>query len=215
MVTKYKAVLFDMDGTLLNTLADLTDAVNHVLAAHGYPIRTVEEVRTFVGNGAAKLIERAVPRGTDAATVAAVLEEYKAWYEAHSCVKTAPYPGIPAVLAALRREGVRTAVVSNKPDGATKALAAKFFPDLPAFGQRDGVPAKPAPDMAWAALAALGVGGGEAAYVGDSEVDVATAKNAGLVLVAVDWGFRDRETLLDRGAETVVSNAAELLEKLL
>lgn len=212
MVTKYKAILFDMDGTLLDTLTDLTDAVNYILNRHGYPKRTVDEVRSFVGNGARKLIERAVPAGLDAPTVDAVLAEYKDWYEAHNCVKTAPYAGIPAALAALEREGVKLAVVSNKPDGATKKLAARFFPGLPAFGQKDNIPAKPAPDMVWDALAALGVDRADGAYVGDSEVDVATAKNAGLALIAVDWGFRSREALLAAGAETVVSNATELLE---
>lgn len=214
-MTKYKAILFDMDGTLLDTLSDMTDAVNHVLTAHGYPARTAEEVRSFVGNGAARLIARAVPEGLPDEETAAVLAEYRAWYEAHSCIKTAPYPGIPAALAVLRREGARLAVVSNKPDGATRALAAKFFPDLLAFGQTQGVPTKPAPDMVYRALNALGVEPESAVYVGDSEVDVATAKNAGLPLVAVSWGFRGREALLTAGAETVADNAAELLENVL
>ena len=143
---KYKAVLFDMDGTLLDTLADMAAAVNHILSVHGYPLRTVEEVRAFVGNGARKLMERALPPDVTGDAFEALLEEYRQWYEAHACVKTAPYPGVPAVLAALHRAGVRCAVVSNKPDGATRELAARFFPGLPAFGQRDGIPAKPAPD---------------------------------------------------------------------
>lgn len=212
---KYKAVLFDMDGTLLDTLADMAAAVNHILSVHGYPLRTVEEVRAFVGNGARKLMERALPPDVTGDAFEALLEEYRQWYEAHACVKTAPYPGIPAVLAALHRAGVRCAVVSNKPDGATRELAARFFPGLPAFGQQDGIPAKPAPDMVYHALAELGVEASAAAYVGDSEVDVALARNAKLPLVAVSWGFRGREALEEAGAALVVDDAATLLENML
>ena len=212
---KYKAVLFDMDGTLLDTLADMAAAVNHILSVHGYPLRTVEEVRAFVGNGARKLMERALPPDVTGDAFEALLEEYRQWYEAHACVRTAPYPGIPAVLAALHRAGVRCAVVSNKPDGATRELAARFFPGLPAFGQQDGIPAKPAPDMVYHALAELGVEASAAAYVGDSEVDVALARNAKLPLVAVSWGFRGREALEEAGAALVVDDAATLLENML
>lgn len=212
---KYKAVLFDMDGTLLDTLADMAAAVNHILSVHGYPLRTVEEVRTFVGNGARKLMERALPPDVTGDAFETLLEEYRQWYEAHACVRTAPYPGVPAVLAALHRAGVRCAVVSNKPDGATRELAARFFPGLPAFGQQDGIPAKPAPDMVYHALAELGVEASAAAYVGDSEVDVALACNAGLPLVAVSWGFRGREALEEAGAALVVDDAATLLENML
>ena len=212
---KYKAVLFDMDGTLLDTLADMAAAVNHILSAHGYPLRTEEEVRAFVGNGARKLMERALPPDVTGDAFEALLEEYRQWYEAHACVRTAPYPGVPAVLAALHRAGVRCAVVSNKPDGATRELAARFFPGLPAFGQRDGIPAKPAPDMVYHALAELCVEASAAAYVGDSEVDVALARNAGLPLVAVSWGFRGREALEEAGAALVVDDAATLLENML
>lgn len=212
---KYKAVLFDMDGTLLDTLADMAAAVNHILSVHGYPLRTVEEVRAFVGNGARKLMERALPPDVTGDAFEALLEEYRQWYEAHACVKTAPYPGVPAVLAALHRAGVRCAVVSNKPDGATRELAARFFPGLPAFGQQDGIPAKPAPDMVYHALAELGVEASAAAYVGDSEVDVALARNAKLPLIAVSWGFRGREALEEAGAALVVDDAATLLENML
>lgn len=212
---KYKAVLFDMDGTLLDTLADMAAAVNHILSVHGYPLRTVEEVRAFVGNGARKLMERALPPDVTGDAFEALLEEYRQWYEAHACVKTAPYPGVSAVLAALHRAGVRCAVVSNKPDGATRELAARFFPGLPAFGQQDGIPAKPAPDMVYHALAELGVEASAAAYVGDSEVDVALARNAKLPLIAVSWGFRGREALEEAGAALVVDDAATLLENML
>ena len=172
-------------------------------------------MRAFVGNGARKLMERALPPDVTGDDFETLLEEYRAWYEAHTCVKTAPYPGVTAVLAALQRAGVRCAVVSNKPDGATRELAARFFPGLPAFGQRDDIPAKPAPDMVYHALAELGVDREDAAYVGDSEVDVALARNAGLPLIAVSWGFRGRRALEEAGAALVVDDAAQLLENAL
>lgn len=212
---KYKAVLFDMDGTLLDTLSDMHDAVNHILALHGWPQRSREEVRAFVGNGARKLMERAVPAEVAASPAfEGVLEEYKAWYQSHNCVTTAPYPGIPALLAALEQAGVAAAVVSNKPDATTKTLAARFFPGMPAFGQREGAAPKPDPALVRLALEQLGVSAADAVYVGDSEVDVATARNAGLPLVAVSWGFRGREVLTAAGAETIADTAQALLEKL-
>ena len=150
---KYQTVLFDMDGTLLDTLTDMEAAVNHILTQYGYSVRTLEEVRRFVGNGAGLLIHRALPQGVDPAREAEVLAAYRAYYQAHNCIRTRPYEGIPELLAALRRAGVRTAVVSNKPDETTRTLAARFFPELDdALGQRDGVAAKPAPDMVRAVL---------------------------------------------------------------
>ncbi len=208
---KYKAILFDMDGTLLDTLTDMADAVNHILSVHGWPLRTTEEVRAFVGNGARRLMERAVPPEITGEAFEAVLTEYRDWYQAHNCVDTAPYPGIPALLDALAAAGVKTAVVSNKPDATTRALAARFFPGLPAFGQRDDVPPKPAPDLVFRALETLGVETADAAYVGDSEVDVATARNAGLPLAAVSWGFRGRQALAEAGADTIADTAEQLL----
>ena len=209
---KYQAILFDMDGTLLDTLTDMQDAVNHVLAAHGLPLRTLEEVRRFVGNGAGPLIHRALPEGYPQEQK--VLAEYRAYYQAHNCVQTCPYPGIPELLEQLRQRGLKLAVVSNKPDATTKTLAARFFPGLPAFGQRDDVPPKPSPDLVFRALDTLGVAAADAVYVGDSEVDVATARNAGLPLAAVSWGFRGRQALAQAGAETIVDTAEQLLEVL-
>ena len=176
---------------------------------------TTEEVRAFVGNGARRLMERAVPPDVTGGAFEAVLAEYREWYQAHNCVDTAPYPGIPALLDALAAAGVKTAVVSNKPDATTKALAEKFFPGMPALGQRDGVDPKPSPALVAQALSDLGVRPENAVYVGDSEVDVATARNAGLPLAAVSWGFRGRQALAESGAADIVDTAEQLLAKLL
>ncbi len=207
---KYQAVLFDMDGTLLDTLEDLRDGVNVVLERRGYPQHTLEEIRDYVGNGAGVLIRRALPEGTAEAEISEVLAEYKEWYRIHYCTKTCPYPGVAELLDKLAAAGVKMAVVSNKPDAVTKELAKKFFPGLPAFGQRDDVPRKPEPQMVWNALETLGVSREQACYVGDSEVDVATARNAGLPAVIVSWGFRTEEQLRAAGAATIAATMEEL-----
>ena len=212
---KYQAILFDMDGTLLDTLTDMQAAVNYILEKYGYPTRTLEEVRRFVGNGAGPLIHRALPQGVDPDREAEILADYRAYYQAHNCVETRPYDGIGPLLERLRQEGVRTAVVSNKPDRTTRTLAARFFPELDgALGQRDGVAAKPAPDMVQAVLSRLGAESGQALYVGDSEVDVDTARNAGLAMIGVSWGFRGRAALESAGAPAVADTPAQLLELL-
>ena len=211
---KYNAVLFDLDGTLLDTLGDLQLGVNLTLERHGYPARTLEEIRAFVGNGARQLMRLALPEGVAEAELEAILKEYLDWYAVNFCVKAAPYAGVKAVVDALVQKGVKVAIVSNKPDATTKKLGEMFFPGLPAFGQRDDVPKKPAPEMVWKALEALGAEAETAVYVGDSEVDVATARNAGLPLVAVSWGFRTVEQLMEAGAVTVVHTAQELLQAL-
>ncbi len=211
---KYKVVLFDMDGTLLHTLDDLRDGVNLVLSRRGYPQRTTEEIRAFVGNGARRLIRLAIPESADEAEVESVLEEYREWYKINYCTKTRPYDGVMEVLAALQARGVKTAVVSNKPDATTKKLAQLFFPGLPAFGQRDEIPKKPAPDMVYHALQTLGETVESAVYVGDSEVDVETARNAGIPLIAVSWGFRTKEQLREAGAEMIVDTVESLLAML-
>lgn len=183
-------VLFDLDGTLLDTLADLRDATNYALAAHGYAPRTTREIRRFVGNGAGKLIRRALPETADEAAADAVLATFRRYYDAHCHVLTQPYDGIPQALAAL---GMPYAIVSNKPDSAVKALCADFFPGVLALGETPDCPRKPAPDMVRRAMDALGASRG--IYVGDSEVDVLTARNAGLPCLSVLWGFRDREDM--------------------
>ena len=206
---RYQTYLFDMDGTLLDTLDDLTAAVNHTLAQYGYPQRTREEVRRGLGSGAVRLMAAMLPQGEDTPDFAAIMRDYKAWYQAHTCVETHPYPGIPELLDALRRQGCKVAIVSNKPHGAACALAARFFPGIPTFGESPETPRKPAPDMVRHALAALNAE--SAVYVGDSEVDVETARNAGLPMIGVAWGFRGRAALAAAGAETIVDAAEEIL----
>ena len=207
----YATYLFDMDGTLLNTLADLTAAVNHTLARYGYPRRTIEQVRKGLGNGAVKLMAAMLPQGEKTPGFADIMRDYRAWYQAHACVETCPYPGVPEMLKRLRQRGCKVAIVSNKPHGAACELAERFFPGVPTFGERPETPRKPAPDMVFHALTALGAGKKDAVYVGDSEVDVQTARNAGLPVIGVAWGFRGREALAAAGAETIVDTAAELL----
>ena len=205
------AVLFDLDGTLLNTLEDLTDATNAALQQFGYPRRSLEEVRSFVGNGAERLIRLALPEKTADSVVSQVLAWYKAYYAAHSQVKTRPYEGILEALAEVKRE-FSVAVVSNKPDNATKLLCKQHFGDVFALGESSACPRKPAPDMVHQALAAIGAD--RCIYVGDSEVDVLTARNAGVPCLSVLWGFRDKDTLLEAGAEYFCETPADLLKTL-
>ena len=211
----YQTILFDMDGTLLDTLYDLYASVNAVLRARGYPERSMDEVRAFVGNGAANLIRRALPEGVGDASREETLRAYLAYYEAHCREHTKPYDGMVDVLRALHGAGKKLAVVSNKPDEATKLLSAEHFGALlpVAIGEGPTRRRKPWPDTVRDALSALGAETGGAVYVGDSEVDVETAKNAGLPLIAVSWGFRGREALRAVGAETVV-DTPEALRKL-
>ena len=198
------AVIFDLDGTLLDTLGDLTDAVNVSLTAFGYPLRSLEEVRQFVGNGAARLLELAVPEGADPAPV---LEYFRGYYDAHCRIKTGPYPGIPEALSQIGEE-YPLAIVSNKPDSAVKALCADYFPGIFALGEHPGCPRKPAADMVLKAMEAIGAT--DCVYVGDSEVDVATAKNADAPCLSVLWGFRDREILEQAGATDFCAIPAQL-----
>lgn len=202
------AVIFDLDGTLLDTLADLTDSTNAALTAFGYPRRSLEEVRRFVGNGAARLLELAVPEGADSTPV---LTWFKDYYDTHCRIKTAPYPGILDALSQIGKE-YPIAIVSNKPDTAVKALCADYFPGIFAMGEHPGCPRKPAADMVFQAMDAIGAK--ECIYVGDSEVDVETAKNAGVPCLSVLWGFRDREVLEEVGAAHFCTSPAELPEKI-
>ncbi|MBQ4085173.1 MAG: HAD hydrolase-like protein [Clostridia bacterium] len=213
----YKAVLFDLDGTLLDTLGDLHSAVNFALEKNGYPTRTLAQVRAFVGNGVKKLIERALPEGATEAEIALCLADFTAEYDRHMNVLTRPYDGVVNVLRELKARGVRIAVVSNKYDSAAKALVQAHFGDLIdiCFGTLKNVPAKPAPNTANMALAAFGLSAAEAAYVGDSGVDCSTAANANLPFIALSWGFWDRDRLEQAGAKVICDSAEELLERLL
>ncbi len=214
---RYKAVLFDMDGTVLDTLGDLANAVNHVLGEFGMPLHSRAEIATYLGNGAGWLIAHAVPEGTDEALVREVLRVYQPWYDAHCAILTAPYPGIPEMMARLREAGVRQAVISNKQDSAVKLLAAQHFPGLleTAVGESATVRRKPNPDAVLAALKHMGVAREDAVYVGDTEVDIETAKNAGLDCAVVGWGFRTEEELHAAGAGRIFRTADELCRWLL
>ncbi len=214
---KYNLAIFDLDGTILDTLEDLTDGVNFALSECGYPVRTIDEIRSFVGNGIRKLIERALPAGTPETEIDRVHGIFSPYYKAHCDVKTKPYDGIPAMLQALRDADMLTAVLSNKGDFAVQPLVRQYFPDLftIALGERPGVPRKPAPDAVFEILERLGVEKSDAVYIGDSGVDIETARNAGLACICVDWGFRDRAQLVDAGAERIVSTPEELLASLL
>lgn len=209
---KYEAVLFDMDGTVLDTLSDLADSVNHTLAVYGMPSRTINEVRAFVGNGIARLIELSVVPGTSPELCREMMTYYKAYYDAHCNQKTRPYDGIVRLMQMLRDQGVKTAIVSNKPDSAVQELVRAYFPGLimTAVGERADVRRKPAPDMAFAALEALGVDKSRAVYIGDTEVDAATARNAGMDCIGVSWGFRDRSVLEALDFTAIVDSTAEL-----
>lgn len=216
-MTSIRAVVFDLDGTLLNTLDDLAAAVNVALDAHGMPRRTCTEVRGFIGNGVTKLIERAVPAGTDAAAQQAVFDTFRAYYAEHSLDATAPYDGILPTLARLRDAGIAMAVVSNKLEEATEALRRHFFADCIsiAVGDAPERPRKPAPDGTLTALARLGVTPDEAIFVGDSDVDVLTATNAGLPCLGVTWGYRGADILRKAGATQLIDTPAQLADYIL
>lgn len=202
-------VLFDMDGTVLDTIQDLTDSTNAALAHFGYPPRTVKEVCSYLGNGAWRLIRGAVPEDTTDAQVDTVLAYYQPYYKAHCQIKTKAYDGILAALAELGTE-YPLAIVSNKPDAAVKTLAAQYFPGLYAAGESSACPRKPAPDMLYQAMQTLGVE--KCIYVGDSEVDVLTAKNAGVPCLSVTWGFRELSELEAAGARYFCHETGKLPE---
>ena len=209
----YQTAVFDLDGTLLDTLEDLYLATNAALESHSLPRRSRDEVRMFVGNGVEMLIRRAVPAGTDEETTLAVLANFKTTSAAICEDHTRPYDGIPDMLRALREKGIRVAVVSNKFDAATKQLCEKYFGDLVevAIGERAGVRKKPAPDTVYEALKELGVTAEGAVYIGDSDVDIETARNCGMPCISVTWGLRDKDFLLQSGAKILVNTPERLL----
>ena len=208
----YQTILFDMDGTVLDTLYDLWASTNAVLRELGHPERTLDEIRGFVGNGAANQIRRAMPEGSSDDALADALRRYQAYYAAHCREHTKPYAGVVPLLQKLNAAGKKLGVVSNKPDGAAKILSAEHFGTLMdvSIGETPERRCKPAPDTIEAALAALGASKDGTVYIGDSEVDIATAQNARLPLIAVSWGFRGREVLTRAGAQTVIDSPEEL-----
>lgn len=199
---RYHTVIFDMDGTVLDTLQDLADAVNYALKSMQMPERTLEEVRCFVGNGVRRLMELSVPGGFDNPQFEETFARFKEYYGVHCNDKTKVYDGIMELLRDLKDEGYTLAIVSNKLDSAVKELNEIYFHEIVkvAIGEREGIAKKPAPDTVYAALEELGVPCEGAVYVGDSDVDVMTAKNAGLPCISVLWGFRDKEFLIEHGA---------------
>ena len=196
-------ILFDLDGTLLNTLDDLMDAVNHTMEVFGYPRHSREEVRRFLGNGAGQLLQLSVPQGRDWQEPLAAFQSY---YREHCQTKTAPYPGIMEALYALKKYPI--AIVSNKPDAAVKKLCAQYFPGIYAQGEHPGCPCKPSPDMVRIAMEHIGVD--RCIYVGDSEVDVLTAHNAAVPCLSVLWGFRDRAEIQAAGESRFCETPAQM-----
>lgn len=215
MSKEYKAVLFDLDGTLLDTLEDLWAAVNATLEAYKLPLRSLEEVRAFVGNGIKNLMQRAVGR-EDFPDFDKLLEDFKSYYGAHCADRTKPYEGIIELLQALKARGMHTAVLSNKADFATKMLAEQYFADLleEAAGENEaaGIRKKPAPDALFAMMERMGVSPAETVYVGDSEVDIQTARNAGVDCISVTWGLRSRKCLIENGAKVLLDTPMEILQ---
>lgn len=210
---KYDAVVFDLDGTLIDTLEDLQDSVNYALSQFGFPARAYEEIRSFVGNGVRRLVYLSVPEGTDEETSERCLDIFKEHYRHNSRNKTRPYDGICALLEKVSAAGFKTCVVTNKMQDAAVDIIKSFFGDNihVTVGQIDGVAQKPEPDGVWLALEKLGVSTDRAVYIGDSEVDCLTAHNAKLPCIGVTWGFRGRRVLEENGAEFIVDTPEEIL----
>lgn len=208
----YKAVIFDMDGTILETLEDMKDSVNYTLEHFGFETITLAQTRTYVGYGAERLMRRALPENVSEEVYQEALKFYKAYYKEHCQIKTCEYDGITDLLKSLRAAGIKTAVVSNKPDPAVQELAEYFFSGMFDFvvGACTSIRPKPAPDSLYAAVKALGFDKKDCVYIGDTEVDIATTKSAEMDCVSVTWGFRDREQLIEAGASILIDSVAEL-----
>lgn len=213
-----KAVIFDLDGTLLNTLDDLADSTNYALSRFGYPTRTIDEVRQFVGNGVAKLIERAIPEGKNNPNFEKCLAIFKENYAQNMYNKTAPYNGIIEMLSNLKSKGIKIAVVSNKFDLAVKELCKKYFEGFIDFAagenEAQGIRKKPAPDTVISVLNEFNFAPEDAVYVGDSDVDIMTAKNSQMPCISVTWGFRDEKFLLENGATILINAPSEIYNHL-
>lgn len=211
---KYKLIIFDMDGTILNTLEDLADCTNYVLRLNHYPEHPIEDIRQFVGNGIRKLIERAVPENTSLSETDKVFSDFKSYYQEHCADKTKPYKGIPELLKTLRQKGCVTAVVSNKADSAVQKLCNDFFEGCfdYAIGDREGIPKKPAPNSILEILDKTGISIEKTVYIGDSDVDIATAGNAGTDHIIVTWGFRSKDFLKKCGAVVFAEHPQDILK---
>ena len=212
-----KTCIWDLDGTLLDTLQDLSDGVNHALEKYSLPTKTLEQIRSYVGNGAKRLIALCLPNGEEDKDFERVFTEFQSFYRENCRIKTKPYDGICQLLKKLKDLGYKQCIVSNKPDAATKKLAEDYFSGLvdDALGEKPPIPRKPAKDMVELALKKLDADKETAVYIGDSEVDVLTAKNADLPCISVSWGFRSKKELLENGAKTVCDTIPELEEVLL
>lgn len=217
MKKQIDTIIFDLDGTLLNTLDDLTDSVNYALSACAFKVRELDEVRSFVGNGVMKLIERAVPTNTSIEDINKVFEIFTNHYNINKENKTCPYNGIIEMLKQVKKLGYKSAIVTNKYDEAAKELQKKVFPNLIDFtvGEMVGLKAKPEKDLVVKALEVLGSSTSNSVYVGDSDVDVATAKNCALPIIAVSWGFRTKEFLLSLGVKNIIDSPNQLITELL
>lgn len=214
---KYKIAIFDLDGTILNTIEDLADSLNYALAKNGYKERTVAETQSFVGNGLLMLVKRAIKPETSEEEAQKVLADLKAYYKIHCADKTKPYEGIPELLKDLKTADYLLAVVSNKADYAVQILCEQYFPgmfDL-AVGERENVRRKPAPDSVNAVLAKFELKKADAVYIGDSDVDIETAENVGTDSILVAWGFRGADFLREKGAKNIVFDTEELKRCLL
>ncbi|MFB2021665.1 HAD family hydrolase [Pseudoflavonifractor sp. P01025] len=213
----YKHVIFDLDGTLLNTIDDLADTGNHVCTLHGWPTHTVDAFKLMVGNGIPKLVERFAPQGTSQEVLDQAFQEFMDWYGVHKEDKTAPYAGMPEVAKALREAGVSIAVLSNKADVMAGPVVEHYYPGIfPVVqGALPGLPTKPDPTLLHKLMDRLGATQEDTLFVGDSNVDICTAKNGGLTGCGVLWGFRSREELEAAGADVIVSTPQELLDFIL
>ena len=210
---EFDTYIFDLDGTLLSTLNDLATSTNYALRWAGMPERTIEEIRMFVGNGVKLLMERAIPNGINNPKFEETYAKFREHYLEHNLDTTSPYDGIPELLRELKRRGKRLAIVSNKFYAATQDLAKHFFPDTikVAIGERETIRKKPAPDTVLEALRQLEASKEGAVYIGDSDVDIMTAKNCGLPCISVLWGFRDKDFLIQHGGTIFVNKPSEIL----
>ncbi|MCH5180079.1 MAG: HAD family hydrolase [Erysipelotrichales bacterium] len=211
---KYKVVIFDLDGTLLDTLKDLANAVNYALSSNNYPTRTIEEIKSFIGNGTRVLIKRALPQDTSAESYELVYQDFINYYKAHNLDFTHPYKDIKTLLSTLKEKGYKTAIISNKNDDATKLMQKEYFSDLidVAIGTRNFSKTKPNPESTLEVMDILNVDKKQCVFVGDSEVDILTAKNAKIPCISVSWGFKSREFLEKNGATIIIDEPLDLLK---